>query len=168
MTIQVPTYDHIEEIRELNNKYLITNLTEKEKQNGFLRIEYDQKDLQLIIANEEIIIATNEDKVIGYYLIGRKSGKVALDSQKNIATRLLETYNIPFEQIGYGAQRCVNENYRGNGISYQMLSKLCQVVKFKYPILLGFVSIENVVSLKTNLHDGWKQYESNFYIFENF
>ena len=92
--IQIPTYEHIDQIRQLNSKYLITHLTDAQKQNGFIRIEYDRDDLQQIIENKEIVIATNGEQVIGYYLIGRKSGKAALNYQRNKAKSLFDTNEI--------------------------------------------------------------------------
>ena len=49
MTIQIPTYDHIDQILALNSKYLINHLSDTEKLNGFIRIEYDREDIEKII-----------------------------------------------------------------------------------------------------------------------
>lgn len=160
MTIQFPTYDHIDQIRQLNSKYLITHLTDAQKQSGFIRIEYDRDDLQQIIANKEIVIATNGENVIGYYLIGRKSGKAALDYQKNKAKSLFDTNEIPFDKIGYGCQVCIDEAYRNNGLFAQMLNALSNATKAKYSYLLCSVSDDNIVSLKTHTTNGWQLLES--------
>lgn len=156
MTIQFPTYDHIDQIRQLNSKYLITHLTEAQKQKGFIRIEYDRDDLQHIIANKEIVIATYGVKVIGYYLIGRKSGKAALDYQRNKANSLFDTIEIPFANIGYGCQVCIEEAYRNNELFLQMLNTLSNSAKDKYTHLLCSVSEDNIVSMKTHTANGWK------------
>ena len=102
--IQLPTYDHIEQIRSLNNRNLFENLTDAQKQNGFVRIAYDRNGLQQIIGNQEMVIATKNDEVVGYYLIGRKSGNAALDYQRNKAISLFDTHQMPFNSIGYGCQ----------------------------------------------------------------
>lgn len=156
MTIQIPTYDHIDQIRQLNSKYLISHLTDAQRQNGFIRIEYDQDDLQEIIANKEIVIATNGEKVIGYYLIGRKSGKAALDYQKNKANSLFDTLGISFAKIGYGCQVCIDQEYRELGLSKLMLNKLLENVFQKYDYLLSTISSENIVSLQNSTAIGWK------------
>jgi hypothetical protein len=155
-TIQIPTYDHIDQIRQLNSKYLITHLTDAQKQNGFILIKYDQDDLQQIIANKEIVIATNGEKVIGYYLIGRKSGKAALDYQKNKANSLFDTNEIPFSKIGFGCQVCIDDAYRNNGLFGQMLNTLTNQVNNKYSHLLCSVSDDNIVSMKTHITNGWQ------------
>jgi GNAT superfamily N-acetyltransferase len=160
MTIQIPKYDHIDQIRQLNSKYLITHLTNAQRQNGFIRIVYDRDDLQQIIANKEIVIATSGEKVIAYYLIGKRSGKAALDYQKNKANSLFDTNEIPFDQIGYGCQVCIDVAYRNNGLFGQMLNALFNIAKAKYTHLLCSVSDDNIVSLKTHETNGWQLIDS--------
>jgi hypothetical protein len=156
MTIQIPTYDHIDQIRQLNSKYLITHLSNAQRQNGFIRIEYDGDDLQQIIANKEIVIATKGEKLVGYYLVGRKCDKAALDYQKNKANSLFDTNDIPYSKIGYGCQVCIDEAYRNNGLFGQMLNTLTNEVKEKYTHLLCSVSDDNIVSMKTHIANGWQ------------
>lgn len=138
-------------------------MTDFQKQSGFIRIEYDIDDLQKIITNNEIVIATDKEKVIGYYLIGRKSSKIELNYQKNKAFSLFETTEIPFESIGFGCQVCIDENYRNNGLFGRMLNTLVDGVKEKYSHLLCSVSDDNVISLKTHIGNGWQLLDS----FEN-
>lgn len=169
ITIQIPTYENIDQIRQLSGKYLIVNLTETQKKNGFIRIEYDRNDLKQIIENKEIVVATNGEKIIGYYLIGRKSDKDALDYQKNKANNLFDTNEIPFAKIGYGCQVCIDEEYRNNGFFAQMLNALSNTVKDKYTHLLCSISNNNVVSMETHAKNGWQfidEFEiTNFYIY---
>lgn len=172
LTIQFPTYDHIDPIRQLNSKYLLIHLTEEQKQKGFIRIEYDRNDLQQIIANKEIVIATKEEKVIGYYLIGRKSGKAALDYQKYKANSLFDNIEIPFSKIGYGCQVCIDEAYRNNGLFIQMLNILSNTVLNKYTHLLCSVTDDNIISMKTHVSNGWQLIDTfeatKFFIYKTY
>ena len=156
MDIHLPTYEYIDQILILNRKYLITQLPDNQKQNGFIRIAYTRDDLAKIIAAREMVIATEQNRVIGYYLIGRKSGDPALDYQKNKARSLFDTHQIPFDKIGYGCQVCIEERYRNNGFFGQMLQALTQMVKTKYSHLLCSVSDDNAVSLQVHINNGWK------------
>jgi len=153
--IQLPTYDHIEQIRSLNNRNLFENLTDAQKQNGFVRIAYDRNGLQQIIGNQEMVIATKNDEVVGYYLIGRKSGNAALDYQRNKAISLFGTHQIPFNKIGYGCQVCIEEAYRNNGLFGQMLSALNNLVENKYSYLLCSISADNINSRAKHIANGW-------------
>jgi hypothetical protein len=130
-SILFPTFDNIDQIRSLNDKYLISHLTDVQKQSGFIRIEYDRDDLKQIITHKEIVIATINDKVIGYYLIGRKSGKAALKYQKNKAISFTAD-ETSFDNIGYGCQVCIDEAFRNNGLFGEMLIALTNEVKDKY------------------------------------
>ena len=167
---QLPTQDHIDQIRALNYKYLYSNLSEAQRQNGFIRIEYSRSDLQAIITHKEIVVAIINDIVVGYYLIGRMSGNTALDYQKTKAMSLFSSREIPFEQIGYGCQVCIDEAYRNNGLFAQMLQALVRQVKDKYHYLLCSVSDDNSVSKETHTKNGWQLIDvldgTNFYIFD--
>lgn len=170
MTLEFPTQDNIDQIRALNCKYLYSNLSEAQRQNGFVRIAYSRDDLQAIIAHQEMMVAVINDAVVAYYLIGRRSGNTALDYQKNKALSLFSSREIPFEQIGYGCQVCIDEVYRNNGLFAQLLKALAQQVKDKYRYLLCSVSDDNSVSKETHVKNEWQLIDvlegTNFYIFD--
>lgn len=155
MQIILATLSHIDQIIALNRKYLITQLSNNEQlQNGFVRIAYNREELQLIIANKEIVIAVDNEMIVGYYLIGRKSGSPALAYQRNFALTINE--GMAINTIGYGCQVCIDESYRNNGLFAQMLQILVSQVKVKYNYLLCSVSNANLASLNTHLNNGWK------------
>lgn len=153
MTIQFPTYDHIDQIRQLNSKYLITHLNEVQRQNGFIRIEYDRDDLLRIIANKEIVIATNEEKVIGYYLIGRTSQSKRLNYQRE---KVNELFNQSESKVGYGAQTIIEREYRGQNLLSSMLPKLVELLNNKYYVLFSSVTKTNDNALKAHSKSGYK------------
>ena len=168
-TIQLPTHDHIDQIRQLNNKYLINHLTDAQKQNGFIRIEYSRDDLMAIIDHQEIVVAVEDDTVVGYYLIGKRSNTPLLDYQKNKALSLFDTNAIAFDKVGYGCQVCIDKAYRNNGLFKSMLEGLVNVVADKYSYLLCSVSDDNDVSLNAHTTNGWKLIDdletTNYYIY---
>lgn len=155
-SILIPSFDNINQILNLNRKYLVSHLTNEQKQKGFVRIEYDTNGLQQVITNKEIVIATDKGKVIGYYLIGRKSGSAALNYQKNKAISLSTSNEILFDNIGYGCQVCIDEAFRNNGLFGQMLNALDKQVNSIYTHLFCSVSNENIFSLKTHVANGWQ------------
>lgn len=155
-TIQLPTYEHIDQIRNLNNRNLIENLTDAQRQNGFVRIAYDRNGLQQIIANNEMVIAIENDEVVGYYLIGKKSGNAALDYQRNKAISLFNTHQITLDKIGYGCQVCIEQAFRNNGLFGQMLTALNNRVRDKYSYLLCSISDDNINSRAKHLANGWQ------------
>lgn len=168
--ILIPNYENIDEILALNSKYLATHLSEKQRQGGFIRIEYSNNELRKIVEAKEIVIASDNGRVIGYYLIGRKSDNLALNYQKNKALSLFDTRSIKFNNIGYGCQVCIGEEYRNNGIFRKMLSTLTDLVKDKYSHLLCSISDDNVVSLRTHMNNGWQPIDDfetkSFFIYQ--
>ena len=168
-TIQLPTHDHIDQISQLNNKYLINNLTDAQKQNGFIRIAYGRDSLTEIINHKEMVIAIAQDNVVGYYLICKTSQIPTLEYQKNKAITLFDTFTIPVDKIGYGCQVCIDEAYRNNGLFTSMLADLVIVVKDKYSHLLCSVSDDNDVSLNAHTSNGWQLLDdmetTNYYIY---
>lgn len=160
MTIEIPTLEDIKQIRNLNQKYLITHLTDTEKQGGFIRIEYSESELKKIIEAKEIVVAKDENKIVGYYLIGRKSDSVALTYQHNKAKEITWESPIITDKIGYGCQVCIETNYRNSGLFTSMLIELTKNVKNKYAYLLCSVSDDNVISMNAHRNNGWKIIES--------
>lgn len=161
LQIQIPTYDHIDQILALNSKYLINHLSDTEKQNGFIRIQYDREDLEKIIDEQEIVIATENDMVIGYYMVGRKSEKFELELQKVMSLTLHHTGKFEYKKIGFGCQVCIDEAYRNNGLFGQMLNELVNALSQKYSHLLCTISDDNIISMKTHSNNGWKLVEQS-------
>lgn len=168
ITIQLPTYEHINQIILLNQKYLIGHLNEMQKKSGFVRIAYTSDELKQIVDAKEIIIALDGQFVIGYYLVGKKSNKVELKNQKNYALSLFDTYQLQFDKIGYACQVCIDEKYRNIDLYKELLLSLSKIVKTKYDYFLGVISPENKTSLNTNLNLGWKSLNdfTNFYLYK--
>ena len=169
LKILFPTYSDIDSIRNLNNRYLISHLTEPERQKGFIRIQYSKEEFERIIDRKEIVVAAKNDKIFAYYLIGKSSESPLLEYQRNKAKNLFAANEIHFEKIGYGCQVCIDEDYRKNGLFNSMLTALSNAVKDKYSHLLCSVSDDNIVSMKTHLSNDWKIIDSfeksNFLIY---
>lgn len=160
MTIALPTLEDIEQIRNLNHKYLIIHQTDAQRQGGFIRIEYSESELKRIIEAKEIVVAKDENRVVGYYLIGRKSDSEALKYQHDKAREISWENTITTDKIGYGCQVCIEVNHRNNGLFSKMLIVLINLVKNRYSYLLGSISDDNVVSYNSHINNGWKLIDS--------
>ena len=164
--IQIPTYNHIDQILALNSKYLINHLSYSEKQNGFIRIKYDKEDLEKIITHKEIVIALDNDKIIGYYLIGRKSENIKLNYQLKKVREIFKHSHL-IEKAGYGAQAIIESKYRGQNLLNLMLYELIELLENKYNILFSSVTKINDNALKAHSKSGYKvldEDESKYYI----
>lgn len=152
--------EHIDQIISLNKRYLVTNLPKNKTEKGFIRIEYSEADIREIIRNEEIVVALSVNKVIGYYLIGKKTNKSVLEYQQKESISFALSIKTEPGKLGYGCQVCIDENFRSNGLFHRMLGILSDAVRDKYNYLLCSVSEENPLSLKRHLNNGWQVFRS--------
>ncbi|MFN8294590.1 MAG: hypothetical protein U0T69_00230 [Chitinophagales bacterium] len=130
-------------------------MSDAQKQGGFVRIEYNEEEIKRIIDNNEIVIALDDNNVIAYYLVGKKSESKSLLYQYNKAVDIAKQNNIPIEKIGYGCQVCIDENYRNNRLFSQMLGSITTIINEKYSHLLCSISNENSSSYKSHINNNW-------------
>jgi len=64
--IQLPALDQIPEILLLSEKYLWKNLPKSQREQGFIRVGYSQKDFTRIIEAKEMVVAMDSQIVTGY------------------------------------------------------------------------------------------------------
>ena len=72
--------------------------------NGNLSINYSKDAFQRIISNQEITISRLNNKLIGYFLIGKNTNQENLHYQKIKAMEISKMLEIPICEIGYGCQ----------------------------------------------------------------
>lgn len=149
--IHIPTYDQIDEIVALNSKYLIANLSAVQQQNGFIRIRYNKDDIKTLITHKEIVVATEYNKVIGYYLVANKLEKSIHDSHRILVEDLSVDLMTSVEKFGIGLQVVMDLNYRIFFTFKSMANFLFNQVNNKYNFLLGFISKSNISS--TRIHE---------------
>lgn len=159
-------YEHIDGILALNRKYLITYLPTEEKRHGFVRVEYTYDDIKQIIDQKEVIIALNENTIIGYYLIGRKSRSKRLEYQaKKVAEIFKDADTI--DQIGYGAQAIIEKEFRGGDLLNMMLLELIKALDHKYTFLFSSVTKINESAFRAHAKGGYEilsEDESKYYV----
>lgn len=156
INVLLPSYRHIEKIRRLNESHLMAGLDENKRRSGFVRVRYSFEDIQKIIDEKEIVIAIHGDEVIGYYLIGKKSGNLLLGYQNERVASLSNRHKIPNCEIGYGAQAIIERRYRGMNLLSLMLEKLLELLNGKYQMLFSSVTKINGNALTAHLKGGYQ------------
>ena len=156
MEIAHPDISDIQEIMHLNNKYLTHNLTDAQQRSGFLGKKYSHAELERIIGNKEIVIASDQGKIAGLYLIGHKDDEGTAPYDRNKAIELLITEEVPRSKIAWPCMVCIDEAYRGHGLFGKMLRVLMEGVKEKYIYVLCSISEKNIASIKAHLNNGWQ------------
>lgn len=165
-----PKIEHLDKLVELNKKFLVDNLDPIQRERGFIRIEYSKEDFERIVKAGEIVVAYNFDDIIAYYLIGKAATTNQIDYQKEMASKIATSKNIPYEKIGYSCQVCISKDFRQLGLFRNMLNMLSTSVKDKYSHLLCSISEKNIASLKAHKKNGWqfvyKTEKTSFFILD--
>jgi Acetyltransferase (GNAT) family len=171
---QIAKLSDISSFFELQAKYLVTNLTEEQKKDGFVTTPFTVEQLTEIIENEGLFLAKIEEKVIGYAF----AGSWAYFSQWKIIEQMGEMLPLSFNNqeitLGNSFQYgpiCIDMEYRGTGLMNQLFDFMRQNMVKKYPISVTFINKINERSRKAHVEKlGWKivkdfQFNGNTYYF---
>jgi hypothetical protein len=171
---QLANLNDIDSFLELQAKYLVTNLTENQKKDGFVTTPFTVEQLTEIIGNDGLFLAKKEEKVIGYAF----AGSWAYFSQWKIIEQMGEMLPIIFENqeitlknsFQYGPI-CIDMEFRGKGLINLLFDFMRQNMVKKYPISVTFINKINERSRKAHVDKlGWKvvtdfQFNGNNYYF---
>jgi hypothetical protein len=138
---------------ELHTANLYDILSEEQRKDGFIKVKYSESDFLAIISHQEIVVASQGNKLIGYYMVACESRSKFLNYQKEKAEEIAvsEPTIEGLANIGYGVQICIALGFRNNGLFKALLAHLCKSVKTKYNVLLCSVSDTNTNSLDKHI-----------------
>ncbi len=174
IAFQLATLNDIDSFLELQAKYLVTNLTEEQKKDGFVTTPFTVEQLTEIIGNEGLFLAKKEKKVVAYAFAGtwdyfsqwkivEQMGKMLPITFKN----QIVTYENSFQ---YGPI-CIDVELRGTGLINNLFDFMRKNMVEKYPVSVTFINKINERSRKAHVEKlGWKivtdfQFNGNNYYF---
>ena len=174
LIFQMAESKDIDSFFELQAKYLVTNLTEEQKQDGFVTTPFTVEQLTEIIGNDGLFLAKQEEKVVAYAF----AGSWAYFSQWKIIEQMGEMLPLTFDNqivtrensFQYGPI-CIDMEFRGTGLINQLFEFMRQNMVKKYPISVTFINKINERSRKAHVEKlGWKivtefQFNGNNYYF---
>ncbi|MBW4609814.1 MAG: hypothetical protein KME22_22050 [Hassallia sp. WJT32-NPBG1] len=143
------------EIIALHRKNLFSNLSELERQNGFLTVDFND-DSQLAAINEDVtvIVAVQENTVVGYVCATSQEYSQQIPLLKYMMSLYPETMfqgqplsNYRF--FWYGPV-CVATAYRGTGVLQGLFQALLAQVATRYNAGVSFVAKDNPRSLRAH------------------
>ncbi|MBS1640845.1 MAG: hypothetical protein JST94_00955 [Bacteroidetes bacterium] len=145
ITIRFATSNDIEQIQNLNQKWLISNIDTADKTNGFLfgdPLKYS--DLTNIIDAKELTVAYCNRRLVGYYLFDNYSDTEVLRQYSNYITDLIATGHLESNvRISKRASAVVEKDFQNLGLSKKLLELLLTEVQHKYDTLFSVVSKQN-------------------------
>ncbi|MEO5788815.1 GNAT family acetyltransferase [Gelidibacter sp.] len=172
---RIGTQDDIKGILSLQEKYLYRNLTDQEREKGFVTTPFTIPQIEEIIQQNGIFIAENEDDgIIAYAFAGSWSNFEQWEIFIYIVSRFPQLSfhgnHITTENSFQYGPVCIDERYRGRGLLNQIFEEMRLEFLKKYPISITFINKINVISEKAHTKKlGWEiidefQFNNNTYI----
>ncbi len=162
-------------ILSLQERYLYRNLTEKQREKGFVTTPFTVSQIEEIISQNGMFIAENEQKEIIAYAF---AGSWTYFEQWEIFNFMVSRFPIlsfngkeitTENSFQYGPV-CIDENYRGKGLLNQLFEEMRMEFYKKYPISITFINKINVISEQAHTRKlGWEiidefEFNNNTYI----
>lgn len=177
ITTEIATIADIEGFLILQEKYLVVNLSEEEKKDGFVTTPFNVEQLAEIISRKGLFLAKQGNQVVGYAF----AGTWEYFSQWTIVKIMAEMLPIEFgkhqikleNSFQYGPI-CIDMEFRGTGLINQLFDFMRSNMADKYPVSVTFINKINERSRKAHVDKlGWKiiaefQFNSNNYYFLGF
>ncbi|PKH67565.1 GNAT family acetyltransferase [Flavobacterium sp. ALD4] len=152
--LEVAQLIDIDGILALQELYLISNLSDKEKEAGFVTTPFTTPQLVEIMAHEGLFIAKDNSKIIAYIFAGSWSFFSQWPIFNHITAQFHELKFLDFDittthTFQYGPI-CIDKEYRGKGlINFFFEFMRIHMVK-KYPLSLTFINKINIPSTKAH------------------
>lgn len=162
-------------ILSLQEKNLYSNLTKKQRQDGFVTTAFTAKQLEEIIKQNGIFVAQNKDKVIVAYAFAGTWKYFEQWEIFNYMTLRLPKLSFKEQSISvensfqYGPV-CIDKPYRGRGILNLIFEEMRLEWCKKFPISITFINSINEISKKAHINKlGWEiidefEFHDNKYI----
>lgn len=143
------------DIIALHRQNLFSNLSEQERQNGFLSIDFkDNSQLAAINEDVAVIVAVQENTVVGYVCATSQEYSQQIPLLKYMMSLYPETMfqRQPlsnYRSFSYGPV-CVADAYRGTGILQGLFQALLAQIPTRYNAGVCFLAKDNPRSLRAH------------------
>jgi hypothetical protein len=126
------------------------------KEKGFLKNPFTFEQILKLIESKEIVVAENNSKVIGYYLINSIFENDVIKERREIIDKLVSKNELPSGRYVYLTQAAIELEYMGKGVAKNLLKELKQLVSERFDFLIGNIDKENHNAREAHLRSGWK------------
>ena len=148
----------IQEIAQLQEENLRTNLTADQMQDGYLSLGFSDEQFRAFNRDLGVVVAKAEGKVVGYCCVSSATFNAQFPILDQIVSGLSD-YDIPGTEEKptetttsiYGPA-CIAKDYRGQGVLKPLFDHAVTLsIAAGYAFCFSFVSIENQRSLVAHL-----------------
>lgn len=134
-------------ILSLQEKNLVTNLSDGQKKNGFVTTPFTNEQLEKLIAINGLFVIENENRILGYviaagwdYFRGRPMFDFMIDRFSKMAFCDIQ---IGCENSFQYGPICIDEHLRGTDCFLRLFETMKQSMSDKYAIGLTFINKVN-------------------------
>jgi hypothetical protein len=151
LELEIATIKDIPSVLQLQDLYLVANLSDEEKKAGFVTTPFSIAQLTFVINNQGLFIAKENNNVVAYIV----AESWAFFSQYPIFKYMITLLpSIRFFDYRFTAENsfqygpiCINKNYRGKGLINLLFEFMRIHISKKYPLSLTFINKINVPSM---------------------
>jgi hypothetical protein len=149
--LEVATINDISSVLALQNLYLVANLSDEEKKDGFVTTPFSVAQLTFVINNQGLFIAKDNNNLVAYIF----AESWAFFSQYPIFEYMITLLpNIHFLNYHFTTENsfqygpiCIHKSYRGKGLINLLFEFMRIHVSKKYPLSLTFINKINIPSI---------------------
>lgn len=144
----------IADVLALQEMYLVANLSDEEKASGFVTTRFTAAQLSEVIEKEELFVAKDNDKIIGYIFAGSWDFFKQWPIFNFMSSLFPDLTFLDFEinttnSFQYGPI-CIQKDYRGKGLITPLFEFMRIHMTHKYPLALTFINKINIPSMKAH------------------
>ena len=152
--LEVAKSNDIGGIAALQELYLVSNLSEKEKESGFVTTRFTTEQLAEIIEQEGLFIAKDDKKIIAYIFGGSWNFFNQWPIFNHMTALFPSLSFLDFDitttnSFQYGPI-CIAKEYRGKGLIKLFFEFMRIHMVKKYPLSLTFINKTNIPSTKAH------------------
>lgn len=155
ITFEPASLSDITGVLALQELYLVTNLSDIEKQAGFVTTRFTVAQLTDVITNNGLFLAKDNQTVIAYIFAESWTFFNQWPIFEYMCTLFPQLSFEHFKTITtinsfqYGPI-CIHADYRGKGIIRPLFELMRENTVAKYPLALTFINKKNIPSLKAH------------------
>ena len=118
-------------LTEINNRWQ-KELLGNDSSRGFLSAAFFYDIFKLLVDSNEVIVATYNNRVIGYYLVNSTSVNGVLYKHRKIVDYLKKRSIIRAVNVGLGSQSLVDKDFQGTSLRKLMLLFSAKIFKIGF------------------------------------
>lgn len=154
LAIKIADLSHIQGILALQELYLVTNLSDEEKQAGFVTTRFSTDQLQAIIEQKGLFIAIDNGLIIAYIFGGDWDYYCQWPIFSHMVSYFPDLHFNDFkinttDSFQYGPI-CIHADYRGKGLIIPLFEFMRKEMVKRFPLALTFINKTNIPSLQAH------------------